>query len=90
MAAGEFPSGKEMLGGSPQFGSWREGHFTHVHNIELEDFMALVSSWSWIANLPDDERTDLLAEVRALVGGDEVLELTYATEVYSCRTERTR
>jgi SAM-dependent methyltransferase len=90
IAAGEFPSGNAMLRQSPQFESWREAHFSHVHRIGLEDFIALVSSWSWIANLPDDERAELLTEVRELVGDQVVLELAYATEVYSCRTSRTR
>jgi SAM-dependent methyltransferase len=85
VAAGEFPSGEEMLARSPQFEAWQEGHYRHVHRIGIEDFIALVSSWSWIANLPDDERGELLAEVRDLVRGTDVLELAYATEVYWTR-----
>jgi SAM-dependent methyltransferase len=90
IAAGEFPSGKEILAHSPQFEGWEEWHYSHVHRIGLEAFVALIASWSWIANLPDGERTELLAEVRELVGDQDVLELAYATEVYSCKTSRTR
>jgi SAM-dependent methyltransferase len=85
-AAGEFPAaGKELFGQSPQFAPWREAHFNHVHRIGLEEFLALVSSWSWIANLPDGERAALLAEVRGLVDGRAALGLAYATDVYWTR-----
>jgi SAM-dependent methyltransferase len=94
LAAGAFPSGddhwKEALERSDRFGPRQDAHFTHVHRVAVEDFLALIASWSWIANLPHHERKDLLAEVRELVGGQAVLELPYATEVYSCRTRRTR
>jgi SAM-dependent methyltransferase len=87
VAAGEFPSSEDVLPQSPHFGPWQQDQFGHVHRIRLEDFLALVSSWSWIANLPDEERGDLLAEARELVRDQPVLELPYATEVYwSCRT----
>ncbi len=87
VAAGRFPSSEGTLARSPEFEPWREARFSHVHHIGVEDFLALVASWSWIANLPDGERADLLAQVRALVGDRAVLELPYATEVYwSCRT----
>ena len=35
-----------------------------------EDVVALVSSWSWIANLPDGRRAELLAAIRAGCTGD--------------------
>ncbi len=93
-AAGIFPSGdehwKEVLARDGRFGPRHDAHYTHVHSTRLEDFLALVASWSWIANLPDGERADILAQARELVDDQAVLELAYATEVYSCRTSRTR
>jgi ubiquinone/menaquinone biosynthesis C-methylase UbiE len=86
VAAGPFPSGddrwKEVLEQSERFAPMQEAWFSHVHRIGIEDFLALVASWSWIANLPHAERGDLLAEIRQLAGEAAVLELPYATEVY--------
>jgi SAM-dependent methyltransferase len=92
VAAGSFPSDhwKEALEQDDRFGPRHDTEFTHVHRVGIDDFLALVGSWSWIANLPDGERSGLLDEVRALVDRQAVLELPYVTEVYSCRTRRTR
>jgi ubiquinone/menaquinone biosynthesis C-methylase UbiE len=94
VAAGPFPAGenrwKEVLENDPRFSPRQDALFEHVHRLDVETFLALVASWSWIANLPDQERTDLLDEIRRLAGAETVLELPYATEVYSCRTCRTR
>jgi hypothetical protein len=57
-----------------------------VHRVRIDDFLALVGSWSWIANLERAERSTLLDEVRVLTGEQPVLELDYVTEVYSCKT----
>lgn len=87
-AAGEFPADdwKEALERDDRFGPRSDVEFPHVHRVGIEDFLALVGSWSWIANLPDPERAHLLDEVRELVGNEPVLELDYVTEVYSCKT----
>jgi hypothetical protein len=89
VAAGPFPAGddrwKETLERSDRFTPRQDAVFRHVHRIGIEDFLALVASWSWIANLPDPERADSLAEVRQLAGADAVLALPYATEVYWTR-----
>jgi SAM-dependent methyltransferase len=55
------------------------------HRLRPDDFVALVESWSWIANLADESRTDLLAAVRELLPGDSELVLRYRTEIYSTR-----
>jgi SAM-dependent methyltransferase len=85
-AAGSFPSGndhwKEVLERDDRFGARHDVQFSRTHVTSLEDFLALVASWSWIANLPDGERADLLGEVRELVGDRDALELAYDTEVY--------
>ena len=53
----------------------------YVHTIDGDDFVALVRSWSWVANLPDDERARVLARVRAMVGEAPELHLRYRTDV---------
>lgn len=92
IAAGPFPAGDEqwkpVLEQSDRFEPLSQAEFSHVHRIGIEDFVALVASWSWIANLPDQERSDLLGEVRQLAGQDAVLELPYVTEVYWTRRIR--
>jgi SAM-dependent methyltransferase len=93
-AAGPFPAGdehwKEVLAADHRFTPRRDALFHHVRQIGIEDFIALVASWSWIANLPDRERSNVLDQTRELAGAGAVLELPYQTEVYSCRTLRTR
>jgi SAM-dependent methyltransferase len=58
----------------------RSGH-EHVQRLPAEDLSTLVSSWSWIANLPDDRRAELLAQVDRLVAGERELPLRHRTEV---------
>jgi SAM-dependent methyltransferase len=88
VAAGPFPAGGEQwkpaLERDPRFSPRQDAQFTHVHRTSVEDFLALVASLSWIANLPDGERSELLREVREMAGEDE-LALPHATEVYWTR-----
>ena len=90
-AAGSFPAADEWRGALERiraFTPWQAAEFTQVHRIGVEDFVALVGSWSWIANLPDGQRAELLDQVRALARSeDAVLSLPYATEVYWTRLE---
>jgi hypothetical protein len=44
-----------------------------------------VASWSWITNLPDQQRAAVLTQVRAMVGSDPQLTLRYRTEIYWTR-----
>ncbi len=53
----------------------------YVHTIDGDELVALVRSWRWVANLPDDERAGVLARVRAMVGEAPELHLRYRTEV---------
>ena len=57
----------------------------HVHRIASDDIPTLVSSWSWIENLPDEERAGVLRRVGELVGAGRRLALSYRTEVYWTR-----
>jgi len=47
--------------------------------------VTLVSSWSWIANLPADERGSVLARVRELIGARPEVALRYVTDTYAMR-----
>jgi SAM-dependent methyltransferase len=88
-AAGSFPAGddrwKDVLAGNDLFTPLRSVEFPHVHRTGTEDFLDLVVSWSWIANLRDEERSGLLDQVRAMIGGGGELELPYRTQVYWTR-----
>ena len=86
VAAGPFPADddawKDALAQSALFTPLRSAEFAHVHRVAADEFVALVASWSWIANLPVAERTDLLAQVRHLAGAHPQLALRYRTEVH--------
>lgn len=60
----------------------------HDHRVTADDLVALASSWSWIANLPDLERNGVLTAVRRIVGPDAELTLRYATEISWTRSTR--
>ncbi len=84
-AAGAFPSSTETVGdGVAVTGRFAPlERFTVVHEQELdaEGLVALAASMSWIVNLADDHREDVLAQVRALVDGRERLVLRHRADV---------
>lgn len=57
----------------------------HVQVTDPEGFVALVDSWSWISNLPDEERQAFLARVREVIGDQRELRLRYRTEIHRTR-----
>ncbi len=69
-AAGEFPAERwrEPLEATGLFEPLRSAEAEHVQRTDPDGFVALVSSWSWIVNLPDGERTRFLAQLRELIG----------------------
>jgi SAM-dependent methyltransferase len=89
-AAGEFPAEGERwklaLQQTPAFAPLSQAEVEHVHRMVPDDLVALVASWSWIANLPDDERTVLLARVHELVADEPEISLRYRTEIFWTRT----
>jgi SAM-dependent methyltransferase len=87
-AAGRFPAEDvwpQELRESGLFEPLSEAEARHRHDISGEELVALVSSWSWIANLPERERTAVLSGVRRLVAGEPRLSLPYRTELYWTR-----
>lgn len=87
LAAGTFPEHdwKLVLQDSGLFGPWSEVEVDHVQRLGVGEFVDLVASWSWIANLPDAERTAVLGKVRGLVDAQPELSLRYRTEIYWTR-----
>lgn len=83
-AAGAFPEGdwRLELQQSGRFVPLSEVEVDHVHRIGSAEFVDLVESWSWIANLPDEERTVVLAKVRGVVDSQPELALLYRTEIF--------
>jgi SAM-dependent methyltransferase len=60
--------------------------FPYEHEVDAETMVARMSSISWIAVLPDEERLPLLAQIRALF--DELparFPVPYHTDVWWCR-----
>lgn len=60
--------------------------FSHAQALDEAGLLDRVSSTSYIAVLPDEQRSALLDEVRALVAGfPDRFELPYRTDVFWCR-----
>jgi SAM-dependent methyltransferase len=86
-AAGAFPAEawERAIRDSGLFGSLDRVDADHVHRATGEDVVDLAASWSWIANLPDARRAELLATIRDLIGADTGLALPYRTEIHWTR-----
>jgi SAM-dependent methyltransferase len=87
VAAGTFPAEawRDTIRSSGLFGPLESGQAAHVHHTTGAGVVDLVASWSWIANLPDTERLELLAAIRDIVGAETRLELPYRTEIHRTR-----
>lgn len=88
-AAGPWPSTTEQwqagLDASGLFAPLRRAEFDNVQRTDAQGFADMVSTWSWVANIPGRERADVLARIVAMAGGGEVV-LRYRTEVFCTRT----
>jgi hypothetical protein len=60
---------REPFAGSP-FEELREARFDNPQIVDREGMVAYLASMSWIAVLPDRERTDLLGQVRGLLDAE--------------------
>ena len=87
-AAGPWPAGRgdwePVLAGLGLFGVPVHRQHGHEQRLSVDDFVALVSSWSWVANLPESERSRVLDRVNELVCESEVV-LSYVAETYAIR-----
>jgi ubiquinone/menaquinone biosynthesis C-methylase UbiE len=60
--------------------------FTHEQLVDRDTFVERVASVSWIASLPSDVRTSVLAAARELADRySEPISLPYVTQVFVCR-----
>ena len=88
-AAGSFPAEGERWKRAIQrtglFEPLDEAEVEHTHEASPDALVALVASWSWIANLAPEERDSLLGKVRDLVADQPRLSLSYRTELYWTR-----
>jgi SAM-dependent methyltransferase len=88
-AAGGYPAGggswREPLDRTSLFAPITHVQATHVQRLSCDDFVAQVASWSWIANLPDDERRAVLTSVRELMRAHPQICVPYRTDLYWTR-----
>lgn len=85
-AAGDYPSGR----GTWQDGFERTGLFEPLVRIQViyaqtldpSGFLALVASWSWIANLDSQQRQAVLDDVEEPVRGRVKIVIPYRTDLY--------
>jgi SAM-dependent methyltransferase len=89
LAAGPFPAEgdqwKPALEATGAFAPLSSAEVDHVETRSADDVVALVASWSWIANLADNERATVLRRVRELIGTQDRLALRYRTEIHWTR-----
>jgi ubiquinone/menaquinone biosynthesis C-methylase UbiE len=73
---------------TPLFGPLEQQNFPHVVHTDVAGFVLMVSTWSFVAALPDEAREQLAADLARIIteraGGDE-LTLHLSTEVYVTR-----
>jgi SAM-dependent methyltransferase len=81
---------RAVLEASPLYGPVSKREFRHVHRVGREEFVARVASWSVFAVLPEARRSDLLAEVGAMLDGRglTMLDLPYRTDTYRTRAHQ--
>ncbi len=88
-AAGCYPAGDGVWQGRFESTGLFEplvySRTSHVQVLEPRGFLAQVASWSWIANLHEDQRETVLAEVEAVVDEYDELVIPYRTDLYLAR-----
>jgi SAM-dependent methyltransferase len=74
----------QPLTDSPLFGEVEEHEFAHSQVMDADGLVARTESVSFVAQLPEGERAELLDRVRALAPGG-TFEFPYVTKVFTCR-----
>ena len=91
--AGEHPNVSKRwqtdLGRVGRFDPFSTFEEEFVHRLSVDDFLAFVASWSWIAILPRAERHQALAAVSDLLRSERELALPYCTEFQYARVRST-
>ncbi|MDQ4070662.1 MAG: class I SAM-dependent methyltransferase [Actinomycetota bacterium] len=76
---------REAFTGDTGFTPLTSRHLSHRARMSVDDLVTRVGSISFIASLEPDEKESFLATVRAVVAGQDEVELPYVTEVHWCR-----
>jgi SAM-dependent methyltransferase len=73
-----------------RFEDVRDDEVAHVHHTDVDGFVALVASFSWIGRLPDTDRSVVLAAVRTALERHrvEAVALPYCALVTTARAPR--
>jgi SAM-dependent methyltransferase len=80
---GFWPVELEAIGGLEPV---RRAEVAHVHRLDRDGFVELISTWSFVANRDEAERTSLLARIAELLGDQATVELDYVTELIWTRS----
>lgn len=88
-AAGDYPAGngrwRDEFARTQLFTELEHVEFDHTQTLTPPDFLALVASWSWIANLDAGERQTTLDAVAELIEGIGQIEIPYRSDLYLAR-----
>jgi SAM-dependent methyltransferase len=80
---------RHALERSDRFGALEERRFPYARLLERAAVVDWVATTSWVAVLPEDERSDVLRRVTAVVADEpKPVEVPYQTFVYWCRDLR--
>jgi SAM-dependent methyltransferase len=95
---GELVGGHRKLDYPGQRGGWvpspavadlfeapTQAGFEQTHRLDVDGFIAMISSWSWMAALDDERRDEALYSVRELLANRDEVALDYETTVVSAR-----
>jgi SAM-dependent methyltransferase len=97
---GELVGGHRRADYSGQRGGWTASEavaglfeapaqvgFPHTHRVDADGFIEMISSWSWIAALEPEQRSEALGAVRAMLADEGIAEvaLDYETTVVTAR-----
>lgn len=88
-AAGDYPAGDsawhDAFEDSGLFEPLVHSQFSHTQTLQPADFRAQVASWSWIANLEDEQRASVLDDIEAVTKEHDELVIPYRTDLYLTR-----
>jgi len=88
-AAGDYPAGKgeweQPLADTRLFAALQHADDAHLQHLDIDDFVAQVASWSWIAALCETRRAAVLLDVRARLGARTEIVIPYRTDIYWTR-----
>jgi len=78
---------RDALVSDGRFEPLQDEEATHEQTTDRERLLAMLASFSWIADLPDDARTALLAACREVLErhGVDAVTLTYKTLITTTR-----